>query len=150
DLRLEERPTPPRAPAAPTVAASTSAPGHDPPAVLDDDAFTTWQSGALAPEQWLQLDFGRPREYGGLVIDWGTQDYAVAYDVETSDDGQSWKTVYRSTRGNGHRDHVFLPDGESRYVRLALHESCRGQGYAIQAVRVIPNELAASPNQFVE
>ena len=91
-----------------------------------------------------------PREYGGLVIDWDPHDYAVAYDVEASDDGQNWTTAYRSTRGNGRRDYVFLPDGESRYMRLALHESSRGQGYGIRALRVIPLELAASPNQFIE
>ena len=118
----------------------------NPRAVLDDDPFTTWQSGALAAEQWLQLDFGKPREYGGLVIDWSAQDYAIAYDVEVSDDGQTWTTAYRSTHGNGRRDHVYLPDGESRFIRLALHESSRGQGYAIRALRVIPLELAASPN----
>jgi GH15 family glucan-1,4-alpha-glucosidase len=150
DLRLEPRPPPERAPAKPTVSASTSLAGHEPSAVLDDDPYTSWQSGALAPEQWLQLDFGKPREYAGLVVDWGSQDYAVAYDVEVSDDGQTWTTAYQSTRGNGHRDHIFLPDGESRYLRLALHQSSRGQGYEIRALRIIPLELAASPNQFVE
>jgi hypothetical protein len=150
DLRLEPRAPPPRTPSAPAVSASTSAPGHAPTAVLDDDTFTSWQSGELAPEQWLQLDFGKPREYGGLVIDWSAQDYAVAYDVEVSDDGQTWTTAYRSTRGNGHRDRIYLPDGESRFIRLAMHQSSRGRGYAIPALRVIPLELAASPNEFLE
>jgi hypothetical protein len=150
DLRLEERAAPSRAAAVPAVSASTSLSGHEPDTVLDNDAFTTWQSGALAPEQWLQLDFGRPREYGGLVLDWSLDDYAVAYDVEVSDDAQTWNTAYRSTRGRGSRDHIFLPDGESRYIRLALHQSSRGQGYAVSALRVIPLELATSPNQFME
>jgi hypothetical protein len=150
ELRLEERAPPARSPGAPTVTASTSLEGHEPNAVLDNDPFTVWQSGALAPEQWLQLDFEKPREYGGLVIDWSPHDYAIAYDVEVSDDGQNWTIAYRSTHGNGRRDHVFLPDGESRYMRLALHQSSRGQGYAIPALRVIPLELAASPNQFIE
>jgi len=150
DLRLVPRPPPPRTHPTPTVSASTSLPEHEPEAVLDDFPHTTWQSGALAAEQWLQLDFGGPREYGGLVVDWSALDYAIVYDVEVSDDGQQWTTAYRSTRGNGHRDHIFLPDGESRYVRLAMHHSSRAQGYAIGAVRVIPTELAASPNQFIE
>lgn len=150
ELRVEEREPPTRSPGVPTVTASTTLEGHEPEAVFDNDPFTAWQSGALAPEQWLQLDFGRPREYGGLVIDWSPRDYAIAYDVEVSDDAQTWTTAYRSTHGNGHRDHIFLPDGESRYIRLALHQSSRGQGYAIPALRVIALELAASPNQFFE
>jgi len=150
DLRLETRPVPPRSPPPPTVSASTTLSGHEPSSVLDDNPFTTWHSGELAPEQWVQLDFTAPREYGGLVIDWDPQDYAVAYDVETSEDGQTWTTSFRSTRGNGRRDYVFLPDGESRLLRLSLHESSRGQGYGIRELRVIPLELAASPNQFIE
>jgi hypothetical protein len=149
DLRLVPRPPARRVQVPPVVSASTSLPGHDPKLVLDDSPYTTWQSGALAAEQWLQLDFGTPREFAGVVIDWDGQDYAVAYDVDLSDDGQTWTTVFRSTRGNGHRDHVFIPDAEARYLRIAMHASSRKQGYVIGAVRVIPIELAASPNEFV-
>jgi F5/8 type C domain len=150
DLKLEQLPVPPRAPSPPTASASTSLSGEEPAAVLDDNPFSIWHSGELAPEQWLQFDFGSPREYGGLVVDWDPRDYAVEYDVEASDDGQSWNTIYRSTRGNGRRDYIFLPEGESRLLRLAMHESSRGQGYGIRALRVIPLELATSPNQFIE
>jgi len=149
DLRLVPRPPPPRASPTPAVSASTAIGGHEPKLVLDDAGHTSWHSGTLAQEQWLLLDFGTDRELGGLVIEWDSQDYALAYDVELSSDGQTWATVYRSTRGNGHRDNIFLPDAEARFVRISMHESSRAQGYAINSVRVVPLELAASPNQFV-
>ena len=36
-----------------------------PSRVLDPDPYTRWRSGALGPDQWLMLDFGQLREYGG-------------------------------------------------------------------------------------
>lgn len=149
NLRLVPRPVPARTPPTPVVSASTAVGGHGPQLVLDNAPHTAWRSGALADEQWLQLDFGAPRELGGLVIEWDPEDYAVIYDVELSDDAQTWATVYRSSHGKGDRDSIFLPDAEARYVRLAMHQSSRGQGYGISAMRVLPVELAASPNQFV-
>jgi hypothetical protein len=148
DLVLEERPVPPRTPPAPRASASASAPGEAPAQVLDGSLFTRWKSGTLSPDQWLQLDFGTAREYGGLVVDWDDHDYAVGYDVQASDDGQNWKTVFSSTRSNGARDYVYLPDGESHALRLKLNQSSRGEGYAIKQVAVLPLELAASPNAF--
>ena len=148
ELGLQTRVAPTRTPGPMHVTASTAAGDEIPERVLDDDPYTRWRSGSLGPDQWLTLDFGQLREYGGLVIDWDPDDYAVAYEVQTSDDGARWTSAYRSTRGNGGRDYVFLPDGESRYIRLALQESSRGAGFGIRRVSLLPLELAASPNAF--
>jgi len=148
DLQLQEREPPVRADVKPKVTASSSVPGHEPERALERDRNTTWRSGELAASQWMLLDFGKPREYGGLVIDWDADDYAIAYDVEVSDDGERWTAVFSTTNGNGGRDYVYIPDGESRYIRLALKQTSRGQGYAIRTVTVEPFEFSASPNQF--
>jgi hypothetical protein len=148
ELGLQTRVLPTRTPGPVHVTASTSAVGETPERVLDADPYTRWRSGTLGPDQWLMLDFGQVREYGGLVIDWDPDDYAVAYEVLTSEDGARWTSAYRSTRGNGGRDYVYLPDGESRYLRLLLQESSRDQGYAIRRISLLPLELAASPNTF--
>jgi hypothetical protein len=149
-LVLEERKPAVRSQAPPKVTASTSAASEEPRFVLDEDPYTRWRSGSLSPDQWLLLDFGQAREYGGLVIDWDPDDYAVAYEVQVSDDGETWHSAYRSTRGNGGRDYIYLPDGESRLIRLDLQDSSRRQGYAIRTLVVKPLELAASPNAFFE
>jgi len=150
DLRLDERDVETRANVPPKVSASTSLPGHEPERVLSPDPAASWKSGALAPDQWLLLDFVKRREYGGIVIDWDAQDYATAYEVQTSDDGENWTTAYACTAGNGGRDYVYMPDAESRYLRLQLQQSSRGQGYGIRRVTVQPFEFSASPNRFFE
>jgi hypothetical protein len=174
DLRLETREPAARTGAPPLARASSSAPGHGPEWALDGDPASTWRSGdgeqsrgdsqrgagsepprpdrdgAAAERQWLLLDLHERREYGGLVIEWDADDYATAYQIQVSDDGTTWTGVHRNAAGNGGRDYVPLPDAESRYIKLDLEQSSRGQGYAIRGVALQPFEFSASPNQFFE
>ncbi|HEY3571189.1 MAG TPA: coagulation factor 5/8 type domain-containing protein [Thermoanaerobaculia bacterium] len=61
-------------------------------------------------------DFLESREYGALVVDW---DRPTSYTVEISDDGKTWTAVREVKGGNGGRDYLYLPETESRYLRLA-------------------------------
>jgi F5/8 type C domain/Carbohydrate binding domain (family 11) len=148
DLMFEEREPASQGQIPPTVEASTSLPQHDPPLMLDGSTETVWKSQPVPREQWVQLDFVRNREYGGLVIDWDPEDYAIAYEVRVSNDGQGWTTAYTTATGHGGRDYVYMPDAESRYVRLELRRSSRAQGYGIASLVVKPTSFSASPNGF--
>lgn len=148
DLRFEPRePTGPYT-ETPEVRASTTAEGFDTAALFDPDPATGWRSGAVAEEQWLQIDFGKLREYGGLTLDWDPDDYAKSYRVLVSDDGKEWDQAFKVDSGNGGRDYVYLPDVESRYLRLELRRSSRGQGYAIRDLQVKSYQFSATPNDF--
>jgi hypothetical protein len=147
DLVLEDRSVAAHGDEPPTIDASSSAPGRDAPHVLDGDEGG-WASAAEPEEQWLRLDFREPREYGGLVVDWDPDDYATRYDVEASSDGAVWSTLHETKRGGGGRDYLYLPDAESRYVRLHLYGSSRGRGYAIRRLAVRATTFSSSPNQF--
>ncbi|MHB0968758.1 MAG: galactose-binding domain-containing protein [Thermoanaerobaculia bacterium] len=65
-----------------------------------------------------EIDFLRPREFGGLVIAWPSG-RPGDYDVQLSDDAKQWTTVWRVRGASGIRDYVHIPEGEARYVRLA-------------------------------
>jgi hypothetical protein len=148
DLYFEERETAIDTDVPPTVQTSSLLPGSEPPALIDADLTTRWRSAPTPREQWVLLDFGRNNEYGGLVVDWDADDYARAYDVLSSNDGQQWTQVYSTETGHGGRSYVYLPDGESRFLRLDLRRSSRGQGYGIAEVTVKPVAFSASPNDF--
>jgi len=149
DLDFEERELLSReGPSAPTVTASTSVPGHEPPLLLDNDDNTSWKSQAPPDSQWVVIDFHQNREYGGLIIDWDPNDYATAYEVQTSNDGAHWTRAYAATATNGGRDYVYMPDAESRYIKLDLLRSSRRRGYAIATVALQPMAFSSSPNQF--
>jgi hypothetical protein len=146
---LEFEPREPAGPAGPPdVQASTTAAGHDPALVLDGGQAVGWRSEPVPREQWLMLDFRRNREFGGLVLDWDPEDYATAFDVQVSNDGAQWTTAYHTTTGHGGRDYIYMPDAESRFVRLVLLHSSRGRGYGIRALAVEPVDFSASPNRF--
>jgi hypothetical protein len=132
----------------PELKASTSADSSPIEAVLDNDPATAWHSGTVAEEQWLLVDFKKVREYGGLVIDWGNEDFARTYDVQISDDEREWQNVFRVDAGNGARDYIYLPETESRYLRLDLRQSARGAGYGIKGIDVKPHQFATTPNHF--
>ena len=70
----------------------------------------------------ISLDFLESREYGGLVIDWEPDRFASRYEVQISDDGSAWKTAYTVDGGNGGRDYIYLPETDSRYLRLRFQE----------------------------
>ncbi|MDS4071080.1 MAG: discoidin domain-containing protein [Candidatus Competibacter sp.] len=150
DLTFEEREAVRDYTLTPAASASTAAEGQPPEAVLDPDLATRWHSGALADDQWLMLDFLLTREYGGLIIDWDPDDYATDYQTQVSDNGKDWKTVYTVRDGNGRRDYIFLPNVESRYLRLNLQRSSRGQGYGIGRLAVQSYDFSATPNRFFE
>jgi hypothetical protein len=140
DLRLEEREPDHLSDEKPTVTAATSRSGHEPGLLFDRDPQNSWQ--------WVLIDFRKREDYGGLVIDWDPQDYATAYQVQISDDATTWTTAYRNSNGRGGRDYIYLHDAESRYIRLALEQSSRGQGYAIRELTMKPFAFSASPNDF--
>lgn len=148
DLRFEKRRPPLPNGRPPKPLASTSLDGRAPALAIDGKPETSWHSGGVADDQWMLLDFGEGREYGGLVIDWDVEDFAAAYDVEASDDRESWTVAYSSERGNGGRDYVYLPEGESRYLRIHMHHSSRDHGYGIANLIVKPFDFSASPNRF--
>ncbi len=58
--------------------------------------------------------------------------------------------MHSTQRGNGRRDYLYMPESESRWLRLALTRSSRSQGYGIRALRVQPVSFSATPNQFFE
>src|SRR5450759_451960 len=116
--------------------------------MLDQDPATLWKSEPQPQAQWVLVDLQKNQEYGGLVIDWDRTDYATAFRVQTSTDGIHWSDAYATNSASGSRDYIYMPDAESRFIRLDLQRSSRGQGYGISSIAIKPVEFSASPNQF--
>ena len=150
NLALRELPPERTSWGAPQVRASSSLAAAAPAFAVDGDAATAWRSDpAAGPEQFLALDFGEPREFGGLVLRWQPGLFASRYDVQFSDDGQQWRTVRSVTTGRGDLDPLLLPEAETRHVRLLLHDG-PARAYAMSEVEVRDLAFGASPNAFFE
>ncbi|HVR96808.1 MAG TPA: discoidin domain-containing protein [Thermoanaerobaculia bacterium] len=139
DLTLRELPPERPYDRTPSLSASSGEPGL----ALDGDRSTAWRSGG----GWIALDFLEDREYGGLVLDWVPGRGASRYEVQLSDDETQWRTVYRVDGGDGGRDYLFLPETESRHLRLLFPE---GGNIGLAEIAVQPLAFSATRNAFFE
>ncbi|HEX4481340.1 MAG TPA: discoidin domain-containing protein [Rudaea sp.] len=147
-LELRALPPPDANPPKPVITASSVHANSSPDAVMDGDLNTNWGSKvATGIEQHLDIDFVKPREFGGLTIQWAPGEGAIDYDVQFSDDGQTWRTVRTVKNGNGVTDSLMLGESETRYLRLALHKGKVGI-YVLREITVEPVEFGASANAF--
>jgi F5/8 type C domain len=135
----------------PTVQASSALPGREARCAVDRRAETSWRSEPSDEPQWFMLDFGEPREYGGLIIHWDPMTGARPFDVEASDDGVAWARVYSAGRPDAARSYVYLPQGTSRQLRLRLHRSAGdGKGIGIADIDIRPYEFSRSVTAFFQ
>ncbi len=131
------------------VAWASSTSGKDKiESIFDGDPHTKWRSKSKPERQTLTIDLQKYREYGGLVIDWDEQDFAQQYQVQISNDGKLWETVYSVQQGKGGRSYINLKDGESRYLRLDLLQSSRGRGYAMAEIAIKDFQFSETANAF--
>jgi hypothetical protein len=138
DLRIEPRAPAPEPPRGRSVRASSSVVDHDARHVLDADPRTTWRPlpGDRSPS--LELDLGREREWGGLIVRFVGASPACR--VAVSDDGVRWTPIAEEPAANAEFRWVAAGEAESRFVRLELADAAE-----IADVAVVPIELAVSP-----
>jgi hypothetical protein len=147
---LAFRPLPPAPPSWPAPSATASSQQADgaPGQVFDARLDTAWKSVPAASRvQTFTVDLGTARELGGLVLRWSKGAYASRYDVAISDDGRDWQTVRQVTDGGGGPDALYLPETETRYLRLVLRDG-PADHYALAELEIRDLGFAASPNAF--
>src|SRR5262249_22116385 len=134
----------------PAVYASSSLPGADASHVLDGTEATAWKSDpAAGPAQTLTVDFHRPVEFGGLTVRWLPRAHAARYDIQFSEDGMQWRTVRHVVGGRGGPDAVWLPESETRFLRLALLDG-PARAYALAELQIRDLAFGASMNAFFQ
>ncbi len=109
--------------ALPRVTASSIHPGdYAPLHAIDGNMQSRWASTRLEDRpEWIQIDFGRPVAVERMVIHW-ERAYAAEYDIDVSDDGRQWQTVYRQREGKGGREATGALEARGRYLRVHCME----------------------------
>lgn len=100
---------------------------------VDGDLTSRWAS-EWGPSAWWQVDLGSVQSFDHVQLVWETA-YGKAYEVQVSDDGNSWTTVRTVTGGNGGVDSLDV-DARGRYVRLNLTERGTEWGYSLYEVGI--------------
>lgn len=135
-------------PAAFTVTASSEQAGYPASnAVKNDNYSTCWASAHEAGPQ--TVDLGAVKDVGRIDLYWRGDDGRKGkyYDLQVSDDGTSWTTVFRQTHGNTELQSVYY-FGKARYLRVLDYQNAGAEGanaerYMLEGIVVhsqYPNE----------
>jgi hypothetical protein len=101
---------------------------YTPGQAFDGNASTRWSSD-WNDNEWIQVDLGSVQTFNHIQLVWETA-YAKGYEIQVSDDGQSWTTITTVTDGNGGIDSLDT-QGTGRHVRLKLNERGTEWGYSL-------------------
>lgn len=101
----------------------------------------------VAGKSGLRFDFGRLREFGGLVLDWAPGAHAADYDLDASDDGRDWRVLRAVRGGTGGRDWLATPAAETRWLRITTPPGATPARLA--ELRAMPLAFADTSNEFV-
>jgi hypothetical protein len=82
---------------------------------VDGNTGTRWSS-AFSDPQWIRVDLGATHTISRVVLNWEAA-FGRAYQVQTSNDGNTWTTVASTTNGDGGIDDLAV-SGSGRYVRM--------------------------------
>lgn len=117
----------------PTTASSAENAGTAAPNATDGDTGTRWSS-AFSDPQWLQVDLGASHSVTRVVLNWQNA-YGKAYQIQTSDDGTTWTTIYSTATGPGGLEDLAV-SGTGRFVRVNGTQRATVYGYSLWEFQV--------------
>jgi hypothetical protein len=82
---------------------------------VDGNAGTRWSS-AFSDPQWIRVDLGAAYNISRVVLRWETA-FGRSYQIQTSNDGNTWTTIRTTTNGAGGVED-FPVSGSGRFVRM--------------------------------
>ncbi|HEV2344946.1 MAG TPA: discoidin domain-containing protein [Actinocrinis sp.] len=117
----------------PTTASSQENASFPAPNATDGNTGTRWSS-AFSDPQWLQVDLGATHTISKVVLQWEAA-YAKAFQIQTSNDGTNWTTIYSTTAGPGGTQTLSI-SGSGRYVRMYGTTRATQYGYSLWEFQV--------------
>jgi hypothetical protein len=100
---------------------------------VDGNLGTRWSSGFSDP-QWLQVDLGSTRSICRVTLNWEAA-YATAFQIQVSDNANTWTTLYSTTTGAGGVQTLNVT-GSGRYIRVYGTARTTQWGYSLWEFQV--------------
>jgi hypothetical protein len=118
---------------------------------VDGDLTTRWSSAAVDPS-WIEVDLGSPLLINKVVLYWENA-YGKAYQIQVSNDEQTWTPVYTQTAGTGGVETLTFPGVIDRYIRMYGTTRATQYGYSLYEFQVyganLPSILTQPVSQTV-
>jgi hypothetical protein len=109
----------------------------------DGSPASAWRCTAMPCE--LTVDWQLTREFGGIRLGWAGARRELAYVLSVSSDGREWTTVRRAGPNGPATEWLRVPDGEARYLRLAM----AGPGAVLQQLALEEPDFGQDRNALV-
>jgi hypothetical protein len=100
---------------------------------VDGNTGTRWSS-AFSDPQWIQVDLGAVHSVNRIVLNWETA-YGRAFQLQTSNDGNTWSTFFTTTTGTGGVQDLTVT-GSGRFVRMLGTARGTPWGYSLWEFQV--------------
>jgi hypothetical protein len=101
---------------------------------VDGNTSTRWSS-AFSDPQWLRVDLGSSMAVKKVVLRWESA-YAKSFQIQVSNNGTSWTTIYTTTAGTGGTQTLTGLNGTGRYVRMYGTQRATQYGYSLYEMEV--------------
>jgi GNAT superfamily N-acetyltransferase len=128
------------------ISASSEQAGCPAEAAFAAGSLAVWKAALDDSRPWWCIDFGRRLRFGGLVINWPESLPPRTFEVEASDDGSSWTSLYRAQSAQGAKSHLSTPGAESQLLRITFANSACA---ALGSLTIRPDAYSRTPNQFL-
>lgn len=121
------------------VGSASSRPG-DVGRAFDNDSTTRWDSRASqVPDQWFQVDLQKEQPIKTVVLEYNksANDGPRAYELQASNDGNSWTTVKASTEAppKGLLSITLDKPSNARYIKI-VQKGSKSQYWSLHELYV--------------
>ena len=118
----------------PATASSTQSSSYPASNAVDASTTTRWASQNSNP-QWIRVDLGQRATIDRVVLRWAST-YGRSFQIQVSDDGTTWTSIYSTTAGTGGTQTLTV-NGAGRYVRMyGTARSSSFSGYSLYDFQV--------------
>lgn len=117
------------------VTASSALDGHSAALTCDESDATYWENAhEVAPQT---VDLGGVKQIGRVDLFWKGDDGRKGkyYDLQISDDGERWTTVFRQTHGASEEQSVYIYEN-ARYLRIIDYQNTDPDRYMLEGMVV--------------
>jgi hypothetical protein len=108
-----------------------------------------WASAKDVKEATITLPFSTPREVGAVTLNWKSGASPEDYEVQFSDDAQTWVTARRIVGSSGLQDVIPTPDAEGSALRIVMRKPAVGAGFALDSLKLHGPEFSSSPSAIL-
>lgn len=123
--------------------------GHLPNYAVDGDNEETRWSSQYLDNQWLTVQMEEVKEIQRVMLHWEVA-RGEEYEIQVSENGDDWNTVYYEECGRGNYDRIIFEPVDARYVRMHGIKRATQWGFSLWSFEAYSTTGNNTPPQFVD